>query len=371
MTLFDIDSAQTSDMTNRVSNIEIEAKQIDGAGEQKETAYINSNWGKQLGIYKTIPEFKIALDMRAIWTIGQKVECTPDVEVILDHISGWGKDTFRGILKNMLITKRLGQDSFAEIMRDDENGEIINLKPLDPSTIRQVYDRKGIILRYEKIARIGDRQKTEQRFEPEEIFHLTNNRIADEIHGTADSDALKSIIEANNESFKDVRLLMHRWVKPIMKFIMNTSDTAKIAAYALKMDRCVDLGENIYLPKDTVDHEVISVPGNATLNPLPWREHLKNYFFQVVGIPQIIMGSSGEFTESTAKIAYVAFQNSVMDEQIDVMEQIWDQLGLKVKLNFSNPLRNELISELRTDEKKDGAQGMEFQPQDMTAGAGE
>jgi hypothetical protein len=38
--------------------------------------------------------------MRAIWTVGKKIEADPETTVILDHISGWGKDTFRNILKN-------------------------------------------------------------------------------------------------------------------------------------------------------------------------------------------------------------------------------------------------------------------------------
>jgi hypothetical protein len=131
--------------------------------------------------------------------------------------------------------------------------------------------------------------------------------------------------------------------------MLDTDDTTKISAYAEKMDKCVNLGENIYLPKGTVEHEIVSVPANATLNPLPWREHLKNYFFQVVGIPQIILGSSGEFTESTAKIAYLAFEQSVEDEQKDIEEQVWHQLGLRIELSFPASLRNEMLSDVSKD----------------------
>ena len=198
------------------------------------------------------------------------------------------------------------------------------------------------------------------------MFHLSNKRIADEIHGIADSSALTQILEANNESFVDVRKIMHRFVKPIMKFMLDTDDPVKIAAFISKMDSVVDKGENIYIPQGAVEQELITVPSNATLNPLPWREHLRNYFFQVVGMPQIIMGSSGEFTESTAKIAYLAFEQSVKDEQTDIIEQVWDQLHLRIKLKFPASLQNELLS----DEAKDENQGMEFQPADVIAGRG-
>jgi hypothetical protein len=357
-----ISSVSISNMSDNVDDVEIETRATDGVQDQEETTYINPNWNIQLGIYKTIPEFKIALDMRSIWTIGEKIDADPETLVILDHVSGWGKDTFRNILKNGIVTKRLGEDFYAEIMRADD-GTLLNLKVLDPGSIRQVYNRKGILLRYEQINKLK-KGETLHIFKPEDIFHLTNKRIADEIHGTADSDALKSILDANNESFVDVRKLMHRYVKPMMKFILDTDDPVKIEELVTKFDAAVNKGENLYIPKGSVEQELIAVPSNSTLNPLPWREHLKNYFFQVVGIPQIILGSSGEFTESTAKIAYLAFEQSVKDEQTDIIEQVWDQLGLRIKLSFPASLRNELLS----DESKDGTMG--FQPNDTTAGIG-
>ena len=341
-----ISSAMSSDMTNRVADIEIPSKEIESVSSEGETEYINPNWAKQLGIYKTIPEFKIALDMRSIWTVGKKIDASPFVKVILDNITGWGKDTFRSILKNMIIVKRLGQDSFAEIVRDDE-GDLFNLKPLDPSRIKVIYNSSGLIKRYEQISKL--RGNSNIIFQPGEIFHLTNKRIADEIHGTSDSESLQSILDANKESFDDMKKLMHRYVKPIMKFMLDTDDENKINAFVAKMDAIVNKGENIYIPMKTVEQELISVPANATLNPLPWREHLRNYFYQVVGMPQIIMGSSGEFTESTAKIAYLAFEQSVEDEQTDIEEQVWDQLGLRIKLSFPASLRNELISDTAKD----------------------
>lgn len=344
-----ISSATSSNMTDNVSDVTIDTKQIESAGSQDETQYVNSNWSTQLGIYKTIPEFKIALDMRAIWTIGKEIESDPETSVILDHVTGWGKDTFRGIMKNMIVVRRLGQDSFAEIIRADD-GTLLNLKPLDPSYVVAVYDKAGRIKRYEQISKFKGNEN--RKFKPEEIFHLSNKRIADEIHGISDSECLQSILEANKESFADVKKFMHRFVKPMFKFILDTDDESKINTLVAKFDAAVNKGENIYIPKGTVEQELIAVPSNATLNPLPWREHLKNYFYQVVGMPQIIMGSSGEFTESTAKIAYLAFEQSVEDEQTDLIEQVWDQLGLRIKLNFPATLQNEML----TDEAKDSGQ---------------
>ncbi len=131
------------------------------------------------------------------------------------------------------------------------------------------------------------------------------------------------------------------------------------------MDRAIAKGENIYIPQGTVEFEVLSIPPNATMNPLPWIEYLSGFFWKAVRIPQIIVGGSQEFTEATAKIAYLAFQQSVEDEQLDIEEQIWRQLYLKIELEFPATLQNEMIS----DTNKDGAtQETGLQPADMATG---
>lgn len=355
-----IGSAQASDMSSAVKAVTISSLDTDGVEDQDETIWENFDAEKWFGIYKKIPEVKTAIDMRAIWTIGKGYKADPQETIILDHISGWGQDTFNSILKNLVVQKRIFGDAFAEIVRSDD-GELINLKPLNPKDIKIVVDRNGIIKRYEHSSRFKKR-----KFKPNEILHLCNKRIADEIHGVSDIEAIEEIIKANNESFQDYRKVMHRYVKPMMKFELDTDDTSKIDALVTKFDNAVNKGENIYIPMGAVKQELIAVPANATLSPLSWREHLKNYFFQVVGIPQIVLGSSGEFTESTAKIAYLAFEQSVEDEQREIEEAIWNQLYLKIELSFPASLRNELIS----DEEKDSVQQRLGQPNEITAGAG-
>jgi hypothetical protein len=320
-----------------------------------------------LGIYKLIPEVKTAIDMRAIWTIGKGFKADPETTVILDHISGWGTDTFNSILKNMITIKRIGGDAFAEIIRDSDSGTLINLKPLDPGTIKIIVDRKGILKRYEQTNKLGKKDIAINKFKPEEILHFVNKRVGDEIHGVSDIEAIEEIIKANNESFFISKDIIKKFSKPKMMVELDTDDTAKIDAFVAKFDAATNKGENLFYPKGVVNPQVLAVPPNSTLNIMPWREHLKNYFFQVVGIPQIILGSSGEFTESTAKIAYLAFEQSVDDEQNDIEAQVWNQLGLRIELSFPASLRNELLS----DTGKDGQNNaLGFQPSDTTAGVG-
>lgn len=343
-----ISSTTVGDMAARVPEIQVKDVNTDGVSNSEETEYQNTKWSNWLGYYKTIPEVKTAIDMRAIWTLGKGYKADPYTTVILDHIKGWGRETFNGILKNMIVTRRIGGDAFAEIIRDKE-GTLLNLKPLDAGQIKIVVDRKGIIKHYIQVSKTE--KGVEKKFEKDEIFHLINKRVADEIHGVSDIEAIEAIILANNESFTINKQIIKNFARPKMMVEVDSDDTAKIAAFAVKFDQATALGDNLFYPKGTVSPEVLAVPSGATLNILPWREHLKNYFFQVVGIPQIILGSSGEFTESTAKIAYLAFQQSVEDEQLDIEEQVWNQLYLRIELTFPASLQNELIS----DQNKDGA----------------
>ena len=340
----DVGSAAVGTAATLVTDINVNTASTDGA-ESGETFYINTKWPQWLGYYKSIPEVKTAIDYRAIWTLGKGYKADSYTKTILDHIKGWGHDSFNSILKNLIVVRRIGGDAFAEIIRDDD-GMLLNLKPLDPGAIKIVADKKGIIKRYEQISKTGG---DVIKFDRKEIFHLTNKRIADEIHGVSDIEAIENIIKASNESFDINKQIIKNFSRPKMMVEIDSDDTAKINAFITKFDQATQKGDNLFYPKGTVKPDVLAVPSNATLNVLPWREHLKNYFFQVVGIPQIILGSSGEFTESTAKIAYLAFQQSVEDEQLDIEEQVWNQLYLKIELQFPASLQNEMLSDTRKD----------------------
>ncbi len=361
----DVSSAISSNMTDTVDDVTVDTRNTDGVGDQDETEWQNTNWSQYFGYYKTIPECKIATDTLVRWTIGDGyIVNDPKTEVILDHISGWGTDTFDDILENMDRTACIGGDSFAEIIRDDK-GNLINLKPLDPSTIKIIVGRNGIIKRYEQISKVHGKLPT--KFRPEEMFHLSNRRIADEIHGISDYEAIEQLILANKESFDDMKKLMHRHVKPIMAFKLDTDDQGKINTFMGKMDEIINKGENIYIPKGSVEFELVSVPSNSTLNPIPWREHIRNYFYQVCGIPQILMGGASEFSESSAKISYLSFEQTVKQRQRYLIMQVWNQLFLRIDLAVPASLRNEMLS----DEAKDGTnKDMAFQPNDLMAGVG-
>ena len=262
--------------------------------------------------------------------------------MILGAIKGWGKDTFNTILENAVRTYHIAGDAFMEIIRDPQ-GNLINLKPLDPGTITIVANKKGIIKRYEQNSKMN--KGIAKRWDPVQILHFARNRVADEIHGVSLIDAVENIILSRNEAMADMKKLMHRHVQPMMKWTLDTDDPAKIAVFKAKADAATANGENIFIPKGAVEQELVSVPSNATLNPLPWIESLNQYFFQATGVPDIVVGSSKNLTEASSKIAYLAFQQTIEEEQLFIEEQILSQLNLVIELEFPASLENELLSD--------------------------
>jgi len=362
---YKIDSAATSDLTNAITDFSVDTQSTDGAMEQKETYWTDSNFPQYLGYYKDekTPELTAVIDAKATWTVGKGFKADEITTMLLDTIKGNGFDTFNTILENAMRTMLLGGNFYAEIIRDDE-GNLINLKPLDPSVMRHVANSKGIIIRFEQMSK-NHPNKTEHKFKPNEIFYLPRNRITDEIHGTGIAQKLKLIIDMKNEAMADQRKAMHWNVLPRWKFKLKTDDPTEIAAYKAKQDAATGAGENIYEPFDVSESELMAVPSNATLNPLQWINYLDNLFYEMAGIPKIILGGSGEFTEASAKIAYLSFQQSVEEEQLFIEEQVLSQLNLVIDLEFPASLENELLS----DKAKDGA--VNIQPNETTAGVGQ
>ena len=366
MTDMDITTAAISDMTNRVEDITVDALDVEGVFDQKETSYMNSDWPQYWGYFNALPELKSAILMKAIWNVGKGWKSKSSATTaILDSMTGWGVDTFDDILFNMEVIRRINGDSFAEIIRN-EKGTLINLKPLDPGKIKIVVNRMGIIKRYEQINKTSDGKTSVKRFEPDEMFHLSNNRLADQIHGISDIKSMEKTILAENESFDDAKWIMHHQARPIILFKLGTDNETEIAQFTAKMDKAVNKGENIYVPNDKTafDFEVIQV--NPSQVAMEWRNQIKNKFYRILGLPQIIFGSAGT-TESGGKIEYAAYEQVFERDQRYLEKQIWAQLELEIDL--IPPIS--LLNNLQTDEAKDKDQGLEFQPADVIAGRGE
>ena len=364
MGLYNIDNAVSSDMTNIIADVTIPTQQIDEAQDQKETEWINTRFTIQWGYFNSIAELKTALIMKAIWNTGKGYTADPESKVILEHISGDGKQTFSDILFSMDLMKRIGGDSFAEIIRDKESGTLINLKLLNPQNIKIIYDRGGRIIRYEQFNKTSNGRQN-ITFEPREILHFSHNKMAGEMHGISDIDALEPIILADNENFVDMKQIQHRGARPMILWKLKTDDTVKIAEFVAKIDKARNLGEDMFIPddEDIVSHEVVQI--DVANSVMAWRNDMRNKFYRAIGVPQVIFGSSTG-TESGSKVEYLAHEQVFSRDQRAIEMQLWNQMGIKIKLNPPTSL----LDSLQTDENKDAQNALTMQPSDATAGTG-
>lgn len=360
----DIEQTDKSDLTNEIVDFSVATETTDAPTGQTEFRWQIEDWSQNLGYYKKIPELQTAIDAKANWTIGAGIETDEQTEALLNSIKGHGKDSFNTILANQIRTYTIGGDSFAEIILDEED-ILLNLKPLDPSSMVIISNKQGRIIRYEQITKVRDK-KSVQKFQPEQIFHLSRKRVADEVHGISIIPSVEWIILARNEAMNDWKRVLHRNVEPLFIYHLDTDDTDKINDIKTKYNAARKDGENLFVPKGTVEPEVVSVAGNAILNPLNWINQLNDYFFQAVNVPQIIIGNAKEFTDASGKIVYLSYEQSVKGEQLYIEEQVLSQLNVEIKLTFPASLQNELISDTPSMELEEEPQEQAVQPNDTT-----
>lgn len=349
---------ETTNMKFGVPNFNVKPAVIDGINSAGETRWDNKNFKTYLGYYRQIPELKAAVKSLANWTVGKGYDCDEGTRVTLSHITGSGEDTFRDIMWNMLVIKIINGDAYAEIIRDKDSGEILNLKPLDPSSMVSIFNEQGRIIRYEQIAKSPDGVPV--IFKPNQMLHLMHDRIADEIHGTSAIEACRWVIDARNEAMSDKRRILHRSTIRVME--VDTDDTTKYTTIKNQYAEAIKNGEVLLLPK-----------GNYTFPDVPpmihdsqeWIQYLENFFYIAINVPKAALGGSSSATEASAKVDLVSYDQAWNTEQTRLEDDLFNQMGIILKWIKASSLMDNLNS---NEQKNTGQLG--FQQNDVQGNAG-
>lgn len=355
---FDAGQLETGTMnTNMVTEV-VNPYNTDGAGDQEETTYQNTEWSQQWAYFNEISDLKGACLMKVIWDCGKGWDADVRTTAMLENIKGYGKDTFDDVLFNVLLQSYIGGDGFAEIIKDDL-GQLVNLKPLDPGSIVIVADQQGIIKRYEQTSKI--KGKKPKKFEPKDILHLSNNRAADQIHGISVIKSLEKTILAELQSFTDMEKIMRRQARPLLIFKLKTDNSTVRNAIIQKIEEGTAKGEHVYIPDDEsiVSFEQVAI--NVSDVVLAWRQDVRNKFYRGLGLPLIIFGNAGS-TESGGKIEYLAHEQVFEFSQRRIEKQLW--LQLRIRINLIPPVT--LLENLQNDESKDAQNALTFSQGDVS-----
>ena len=352
MAEMDVTTSVASDLKNAITEYSVDEQHTEGATDQKETTWMDTDFGQNLGYYNDIPEVESVIDVKALWVMGRGYIADETTTMILDTIKGNGFDTFNSILENLERTKDIGGNSYGEIITN-EKGILINLKPLDPEVMRHVANPEGIIIRFEQTAKVGKGKpvgEVVREFKPEDIFYLARNRVADEIHGNTMIKRLANIILAKNEAMEIQKQINQRFAKPRWIIKLTTDIPSEIATEKAKWDKANAGGENMYVPMGSVEVEQMAISPNATINLQTNIDNLDAKFYESANCPKIIVGGSGGFTDAAVKTAYLAFEQNIRARQLYVEEQVLNQLNLVINLEMAASLSNDMLS----DEAKDG-----------------
>jgi len=334
-----IDSADYTDMTNVVTDYS--AAFATTTTEEE----FQPQWDRWHGIYKDCAFLAALINAKAFWTVGKGYKAKEGEKEKLEKIRGNGKQTFNTILYNAVKTYSIGGDFFAEIV--DDKGELINLKPINPGTVKILANDKGIISGYE----VWAKGKKLHKFKPSQMFHLAWNGTADQIHSNGTCEKIEGTVESYNEAKADLRILFHRYVKPLIISHVDTDNEDEITAYKQKLDKAVELGENLVIPHDTLKlMERMSIPQYSSLDPLPWISSLERDFIIAENCPSVIIGSTEEKdTEASAKILYLSWQQVIEFNQMFIEEQIKAQLGITITLEFPASLEPTMQEDKRKE----------------------
>ena len=186
-------TGQTLDYSNQGTEFTVTSQDTDGTGDIAETFFI-PEFAKWNGYYRKIGEFRSVINKFGNWTFGRKIIADEKNQKKLKQIRGNGKESHRTVLKNCWRVAMICGDSFAHIVKD-EQGRMTNLKPLNPGKVAIVANADGIIIGYEMQTNV---KGVNRRFDPDEIYHLSYLREADEIHGMPMPEAIEKILEARN-----------------------------------------------------------------------------------------------------------------------------------------------------------------------------
>ena len=335
MAEFNINQSTTTDLNNQVDDYSVSSQTPDEESTT-ETWYDFPDSNEYLGYYKTIPELKKAIDSLATWTTGKGHSTDNKTKVILDSLTGWGEDSIHSILWNMQVCKKIFGDSFAEIVRNDK-GTLINLKPLYTGNMRVVVDKNGRIKRYEQ--RNNVEGKANHKFKTQDIFHLSDGRIANEIHGTSVIEACKWIIDARNEALVDERKIKHRELSLGILYV-DTENTTKLNAIKTQYANAIKNSELLVLPKDTAE---IKDSGVKPQDRIQWISYLEGFFYQALGIPRVI-ATSENFTEASSKVGFLTFEPVYTREQTDMEADLWNSRRDRMSKQDNKPIIEAIIN---------------------------
>ena len=319
MAELDLSNATTTNID--VPDFIVEAKALDVDNDDGETIWYFSDARQNMGYYSEIPEINSAANTLATWAFSKGVDYEDEnTKQEFEHVSGRGNDTFQTLMWNHEVVKLVVGDAFMEIVweDDDETKALANLIPISPERVR-IISKDGRILRYEVW---NSSTSTWKIIKTTHMYHSSNKRIGDQVHGTSQVDAVKWIIDARNEALITNRMIEIRGrALGIVEFTTNNQGKIEFANKAI--EKAVRTGNMLGYSKGTM--EIKDFPQKSLAERMEWIRYLETFFYQVFGVPRSIATSDGT-SEVGGINGHLIFEPIYGKEQTDEEANIWNQM---------------------------------------------
>ncbi len=326
MAEFDLLKATTTDFTNQVPDFIMDAKVLDADNDGVETITYFENAVTDMGYYANDPIVFSAANGLATWAFSLGWTAEDDITTQeFKHVTGRGNDTFAQVMWNHEVIKLVVGDAFMEIAweADDNKKAIENLIPISPERVR-IISEAGKIKKYEVW-----NGKTWVEIKTTHMYHTSNKRIGDQVHGTSQLDAIRKTIDARQEAEADERIIKHR-DKALGIVYYKTNNTGKIEYANKQIEKAVKNGEMVGLPEDTAKIE--PYPSRSSEDRQNWISSRENFTFATLGVPRSMITSDGT-TEVGGINGHLIFEVTAGKEASDEEDSINNQMFRVIKFN--------------------------------------
>lgn len=311
-----------------VADFIMEAKALDVDNASGETFTYFENAVTDIGYYTNDPIVFSAANGLATWAfkLGWTAEDDNTTQEF-KHVTGRGNDTFAQVMWNHEVMKLVVGDAFMEIVwEDDDNSKALaNLIPISAERVCVVSEGGRI-----KSYRVWDGD-TWKPIKATHMYHTSNKRIGDQVHGTSQIAAIRKSIDARQEAEDDERTIKHR-DKAVGIAKYKTNNQGKIDAANKAIKDAIENGDMIGVPDDAVDFEAF--PVKSSEDRQNWIRSREDHTYASLGVPRTQITSDGT-SEVGGINGHLIFEVTSGAEALDEEQSIDSQMFRVVK--FTRP----------------------------------
>ena len=325
MAKYDLDNTTTVGLSN-IPDFIMEDKALDVDNASGETTHYFTDAVNDLGYYTNDPIVFSAANGLATWAFSLGWTSDPKTIAEFEHFTGRGNDTFETLMWNHEVMKLVVGDAFMEIVWNKKKDLILNLVPISPERVK-IISEAGRIKRYE----VWTGQQPWKKTKKENMYHSSNKRIGDQIHGTSQITAIRKTIDARQEAEEDERTIKHR-DKAVGIAKYKTNNQGKISDANKEIKTAIENGDMIGVSENTVDFEAF--PVRSSEDRQNWIQSRENHTYATLGVPRSMITSDGT-SEVGGINGHLIFEVTAGKEALDEEKLIWSKMARKIK--FTRP----------------------------------